>query len=256
LNSFLKIWQARHMIVHLSFAELKVRYKGTVLGFVWSIIEPLAQLAVLFIVFTAIRLADENFVVYLFIGLIFIHFFTGSTTKAMNSLIINKSAIISLNIPKQIFPFSVVLTYFYMLAIEMCIFFLFIIGLKVEVTTTIFIYPAIIGLLYLLTLGISFILATIRLYFKDIQSIWLIVSVSLIFITPVFWKVKNMDPEVARIIMLNPLATLLEMAHEVVLFNVVPTFEEFRYAIVSCLVIFFIGWALFAKLEKRMVEKL
>ena len=99
-------WNFRSTIYYMSLAGLKIKYKGTVLGFLWSVLEPLAQLAVLYVVFSAIRGDNENFVVYLFIGLIIIHFFGRSTTQGMNSLLSNKPIIISLNVPRQIFPIS------------------------------------------------------------------------------------------------------------------------------------------------------
>jgi len=248
--------KTRQIIFYLSIVELKLRYRGTVLGFFWSVLEPLAQLLILYVVFTAIRFREEDFIIYLFSGLIMIHFFSRSTTQGLNSLIRNKPIIISLKLSKKIFPISLILTNLYMLAIEFVIFFIFIIIFDVTISYTILILPLIIGLLIIFTIGIGLLLSIVRLFFKDIQSIWGIVTLSLIFITPVFWKVENMQEEIARILLLNPLALLMEMVHMVVLYNTMPTLVEFGYVIISSLVILFLGWGLFAKLEKKTVDKL
>ena len=125
MNSITKLWNSRQTIFFISIIDLKLRYRGTVLGFIWSVLEPLAQLGILYVVFSALRSADTSFVVYLFSGLIMIHLFARGATQGLNSLVSKKSIIISLNIPKMIFPFAGILTNLYMIGIEIIIFILY-----------------------------------------------------------------------------------------------------------------------------------
>lgn len=256
MNSFVDLWKIKSTIVFLSITELKLKYRGALLGFFWSVLEPLAQLGILYLVFSALRSADENFIIYLFSGLIMIHLFSRTTVQGMNSLVNKKSIIISLNIPKIIFPLSGILTILYMVGIEVGIFFLFMIILKIEITLTILLLPVIFGILIIFATGVSLLLSIIRLYFKDIQSIWGIVVMSLIFITPVFWRVEEMPSEIVSLFLLNPLAMMMEMAHKVILYDTIPTINEFVYAIVSSFVVLLIGWILFVKTEAEIVERL
>jgi len=250
------LWKIRNTIVFLSITELKLKYRGAVLGFFWSVLEPLAQLGILYLVFSALRSADENFIIYLFSGLIMVHLFSRTTVQSMNSLVNKKSIIVSLNIKKIIFPLSGILTILYMVGIEVGIFFLFIIILKIEITSTILQLPLIFGLLIVFATGVSLLLSIVRLYFKDIQSIWGIVVMSLIFITPVFWHVKDMPSEIVSLFLLNPLAMMMEMSHKVILFDTLPTINEYVYAIVSSFAVLLIGWILFVKTEAKIVERL
>jgi len=256
LNSLIATGKSRQVIFYLSIIELKLRYRGTFLGFFWSVLEPLAQLGILYLVFSALRSADETFVIYLFSGLIMVHLFTKGTTQAMNSLVTKKSIIVSLNIPKIIFPLSTFLTNLYMVGIEFVIFFLFIVVLGFELSLTIFLLPAIVFLLIVFTCGMALILSIVRLYFKDVQSIWGIVVISLIFITPVFWEVKDMPEDIAQIFLLNPLAMIMEMGHEVILYHTVPSLEETIYSVSTSFATLFVGWILFKKIERKIVEKL
>jgi ABC-type polysaccharide/polyol phosphate export permease len=256
LNSISDLWKIKSTILFLSITELKLKYRGAVLGFFWSVLEPLAQLGILYLVFSALRSADETFVIYLFSGLIMIHLFSRTTVQGMNSLVNKKSIIVSLNIKKIIFPLSGILTILYMIGIEVGIFFLFVIILKIEITYTILQLPFIFGLLIIFSTGVSLLLSIIRLYFKDIQSIWGIVVMSLIFITPVFWHVKDMPSEIASLFLLNPLAMMMEMAHKVILYGTLPTTNEYVYAIVSSFVVLLLGWVVFGKTESKIVEKL
>lgn len=256
MNSSITTGKSRKIIIYLSLIELKLRYRGAFLGFFWSVLEPLAQLGILYVVFSALRSADETFVIYLFSGLIMVHLFSRGTNQAMNSLINKKSIIVSLNIPKIIFPFSSLLTNLYMIGIEFVIFFLFIAILGIQISTTILLLPAIVFLLIVFTCGMALILSIVRLYFKDIQSIWGIVVVSLIFITPVFWHVDELPQNISQIFLLNPLAVIMEMGHEVILYHTIPSFEEAAYSVVTSFATLLVGWILFKKFETKIVEKL
>jgi len=251
-----EIWNYREVILYTSILELKVKYKGTFLGFIWSVLEPLAQLAILFAVFSFLYSSDESFVIYLFLGLIMVQFFSRGTTHAMNSLIIKKPILTSLDIPKILFPLSSVLTHLWMFFIEIIIFFVFVVIFQQNIgVTALFILP-IFGLLIILTTGISLIISVLMIHIRDFQTLWGIVTLSLIFITPVFWYVDDMPTDIANIFLLNPLALLMEMAHESIIFNEIPTTFEFSYAIGSTIAILFVGYFLFKKTEKKLVENL
>ena len=255
-NNSMTIQNAFQVIFHLSIMDLKLKYKGTVLGFLWSVIEPLVQLVVLYIVFSSLRPTEESFIIYLFSGLIMIHLFSRGTTSGMNGLVTRKAILLSLNIPKIIFPISSTITNIYMFGIELIIFFSFIFILNIPITMTVLFLPVILVLLIILTMGISILISIIRLYFKDIQSLWGILTMSLIFITPVFWYVKDMPEEIKSILLLNPLATLMEMMHKVILFDTIPSVNEFIYAASTSIGILLAGYFLFKKVEKKIVEKL
>jgi len=253
---FKQIWNSREIIWETSVLEFGQKYRGTILGFFWSVLEPLAQLLILFVVFSFLHSFEENFVVYLFSGLIMIHFFSRSTTQAMNSLSSKKSILLSINIPKIIFPISSILTNFWMFKIEIAIFFIFIIlfGLTLDVTALLLFVTF--GLLVILTIGTGIILTILRTYVKDIQTIWGIITMSLIFVTPVFWYVDDMPPFLAKLFLLNPLALLMEMTHDVILFNSIPTIYDFIYAIGTSFGSLIIAYVLYKKNEKKITELL
>lgn len=255
-NNSITIQNAFQIIFHISIMNLKVKYKGTVFGFIWSVIEPLVQLGVLYIIFSSLRPTDEGFVIYLFSGLIVIHLFSRGTSSGLSSLATRRAILLSLNIPKIIFPISSVMTNVWMFGIELTIFFLFIFGLGIPITITILFLPIILLLLIILIIGISILISILRLYFKDIQTLWGILTMSLIFITPVFWHVKDMPDNVIEILMLNPLAVLMEMMHKVILFDTIPSLNEFIYATSLSIGILFGSYIIYRKVEKRITEKL
>ena len=206
--------------------------------------------------FSFLYSADEHFVVYLFSGLIMLHFFIRSTSHAMNSLSTKKGLLISLNIPKIIFPISSVLTGIWTFFIEIFLLGIFVIIFGLNLTETILLLFPIYLLLGVLVLGFSLILAVLRTYLKDFQSVWGIITMSLLFITPIFWYVKDMPEEVSQILLFNPLALLIEMAHKVLIFGTFPSIFEWAYVITTTIGILFVGYYLFRKTERRLVELL
>jgi ABC-type polysaccharide/polyol phosphate export permease len=247
------IFNYKDAIIYISILELKVRYKGTILGFIWSVLEPLAQLVILNMVFTFLNKTGESFIIYLFLGLIMIQFFSRGTTHGMTSLFAKKPIILSINIPKMIFPVSSVLTHFWMFLIEIAILFGFVVFFHLDFGINVLMLVVVFGLLTVLTIGTSILISTVVLYFKDFQTIWGIITMSLIFITPVFWYVEDMS-EYSDLFLLNPLATLIEMAHKALIFNSMPTGSELLYSISTSFGVFIFAYFLFKKTEKKFVE--
>ncbi len=252
----MKLWKYRELLLYMSILEFKLRYKGTFLGFLWSILEPLAQLGILYVVFSFLRPADESFIIHLFNGLIIIHFFSRSSTHAMNNLIAKRSIVTSVNIPKILFPLSSMLTQLLTFIIEIVILFIFIIMFGIELTPNVLFLIPIFLLVIILTTGVSILTSLIRLHFKDFQTIWGIITMSLIFIMPVFWYVDDMPKEVSKIFLLNPLATLIHMTHQSLLFTVTPSLQEFMYVITISFAILAVGYFVFNKKQDKMVELL
>ncbi len=250
------IWKSKSIIFYMSIMDLKLKYKGTMIGSFWSILEPLAQLGILFLVFNFLYASEENFIIYLFNGLIMVHLFSRVSTQAMNSMPSKKSILLSLKIEKIIFPLTNVLTNIWILGIEVVIFVGFLILFNIPYTPTMIFFPLVLALLIILTTGLSLILSVVRVYFKDFQNFWSIITMALIFITPVFWYVKDMPENIAFFFLLNPLALLMEISHKLILFGEYPTINEVLYSIVTTFSILILGIFIFNKKEKKFVEML
>ena len=244
----------RDTIFYLSILEFKVKYSGTILGLIWSVIEPVAQLVVLYVVFSVLNPSTDTLIIHLFTGLIMVQFFSRSTTQGMFSLFLKKPIILSINIPKMIFPFSSVLTQLWLFFIEIIILFIFIIYFNLEINLSFFMLIPIFGLLIVLTSGISILLSVIVSYLRDFQTVWGIITMSLIFITPVFWNVSDMPKEFSDIFLLNPLASLIEMSHQIILYNTLPSTFDILYSTIVSFGVLFLAVIIFKKTEKKLVE--
>jgi len=235
---------------------LKLRYKGTILGFLWAVLEPILIFLLLYLVFTNIK-ADrgENFAFYLIIGVIFLHLFTHGSMAGLLSLRSNRNILKFIKIEKEFFPVANTLSTALILFIEVGIFLALmpIFGFKYE--TSLIFLPVIMTFFLCLVLGMSYLLSILHIYFKDIRPIWGVITYSLIFISPVFWYVENAQGILLNIYHINPIGQIIELSHKAV-FGKAISLLEWSYVAALNLGILFFGFAMFKKFESKVVEKL
>jgi len=248
------LWDQRSLIFHFSLLNLKIRYQGTFLGFLWNALEPLFMFILLYVVFTNIGPTKENFAIYLITGVLLYHTFVQGTISGLNSIRSNQGILQSLNVKKEIFPVVATGSTLILLLIELIVFF----GLMPIFNFTptwhiIFLAPLFI-LFILLILGISYILSILSIYVKDIQPIWGVFSYSLLFASPIFWYVEE-GGILLEIQKINPLGQLIELGHKIV-FGQIPPISEWLYPSLFIFGILMAGYAIFQKYEMRVTERL
>lgn len=246
----------RTQILHFAWKNIKIRYRGSYLGLFWTALEPLLYFVFLYVVFTNIKIGvREDFGIYLITGIVLYHTFVKGTQGGLSCLKENSGILLSINLRKEFFPVVSTVTSSLMLIIEVGILFLLmpVFGFTPS-WTIIFLLPILI-LLQILILGFSYLLSIAVIYVRDIQYLWSVFAHALIFLTPVFWYVKDMGGIALEIQKVNPLGLLIEMAHQVV-FNQIPSASEWIYTISFVFTILFVGYAIFQKFERRVVERI
>lgn len=256
--SFLKeLWERRHQILMLSLNDVKMRYRNSVLGFVWSFLEPLLMLTVLYFVFTNIFKGNiKDYPLFILLGLIIWYMFSRSTTMGTTSLK-DKSAIISkIYFPREVIVISSCLTAFIMMGFEFIAFGVFMAIFGFVPPITMIYLPLLLVDLFVLSIGISFLLSILNVYFKDIIFIWQILLQVGFFITPIIYNLNNFPANIQKILELNPIATIIDVAHNIVLYNTLPTPTASLYIVGSTAIIFVIGYVVFRLKDKMIVEML
>lgn len=253
----ISLWEKRSLILYFSILNLKLRFKGTYLGLLWAAIEPLIIFSILYTVIITIRSVEkEDFAIYLIVGVLFYHLFSRGTISGMNSIVQNGSILKSLNVQKEIFPvISTGTVCIFMLVQMVDLFALMPIFDFVPSWTILFLIPLLI-LFLVLILGVSYFLSVLYVYVRDVQQIWGILIYALLFVSPIFWYVNDVDGILLHIQHVNPLGQIIELAHKIVVFGEIPAVVEWLYVLGIVLGIFFAGYAVFKKYEARMVEKL
>ena len=250
------VWNKRSIIWDFAITDLKVRYRNSVLGFVWTILEPLLILTVLYVVFTNIfESTIEHYPLYLLLGLIMWNMVVKGTQIGMNSTLSRGPILTQINIPTEIPPISAAITALLMLCVEMIVFAMFMIAFQIMPTWTLIILPLIIGLEFLLVLGLALPLSVVNIKFRDTQFIWGIIIHAGFFLTPIFYTLDVLPEKIQSIIVFNPMVQILNIARDVTIYGELPSIEEFGIPVAMTLLIFGIGYTIYKKASNRIIEE-
>ena len=255
-SNFLNLWQYRSLIFHFSLLEIKMRYKESYLGFIWTAVEPLLMFVILFIVFTSIREpTQEHFAIYLITGVIIYHLFSKGTMGGLNCLRSNQGILKTLSLNRMFFPIVSTTATTIMMMVELMVFFSMMPFLGFSPSWTLLLYPLIIILLLSLVLGMSFFLSVLYIRVPDIQPFWTIIVFTLLFVSPVFWSVDEATGILLSIQEINPLGQIIELAHQLV-FHEIPEINDWLYTSTIVFSILGLGYVFFKKFENNVVERL
>ena len=206
----------RILLNELTKTDFKLRYQGSVLGYLWAIIRPLLMFGILYIVFAKfLRFGAEipHYPVYLLIGTVLWNFFTECTNQGIQSLIIRSDLMRKIAFPKWIIVLSATTTALINLAINLVVVIVFSLLSGVELSWTWLIVPFLILELYLLSFGIALFLGSLNVKFRDVQSIWEVLIQALFYAIPIIYPlsmVVNYSEVAANVLMLNPIAQVIQ----------------------------------------------
>jgi len=244
-------------IFYYSLLTLRIRHKGTYLGFIWAALEPTLLFVLLYTVFSTIRITEnENFGIYLLTGLVFYYAFLRGSQGGLMSLRSNAPIMSSINIKKEFFPVANTITSLLQLFVELGVLFSIMLLLQFIPPATIIFLPIVVVLLLMLILGMSYLLSILYVYVQDIHPVWNVFAHALFFITPLFWYLEDTGGILLEIHRINPLGQIIELAHKIIVYGEIPSLYEWSYSFLLVLIILIIGFVVFTKFEKRVVESI
>lgn len=250
-----EILHFRHLIMAFAIIDLKLRYRHSLLGVGWSFLEPLLILSILNIVFSTILKNNiEHFPIFLILSLTMFNMFTRGSSMSIESILGRSPIIKSAYLRREIFPIASNITALIMMCVEFLIVIAFIIFFRFIPTTTAFIIPYFLLLLFVFTLGISLPFSILNVRFRDVRIIWTVITQALFFLTPIFYKIDFLPSPISDLIRLNPLALLIEMSHNALLYDKLPTITDLVYTTTVSFLTLIVGWAIFRKLNHTIDE--
>lgn len=244
----------KYLILELVSRDIKVKYKKSILGLIWTLLNPLLTMIVLTIVFSNLfRFDIENFPVYLITGQVMFNFFSEATNMAMMSINDNAQLIKKVYIPKYIFPISKSLSSFVNLVFSLIAVLFLIIYMKIHVTGAIFF--SVISLIYVLifAMGIGLILATLNTFFRDIQHLYGILLTAWMYLTPIFYPINIIPEQYKWLVSSNPLYYMISHFRDSVLYGVIPNMELNLICILSSIGTFLVGLFIFYKAQDKFI---
>lgn len=236
--------------------EIRGKYKGSFLGILWSFINPLLQVAVYAIVFPYImRVKTDNYLQYLIVGIIPWTFFTTVLNQGMITVRMNAGIIKKVYFPREILPISVALSGLVNFFISCIIILLFCIFGGVGISWHLALLPVFAIIQFFLTLGIVMALSAINIYVKDTEYLVNFLVNMLFYGTPILYPVTLFPEKFRWILYINPLTELINAYRDIFIYHQLPGLTSVGYLVGITIVIFFIGLAIFRKLEKGFAEE-
>lgn len=252
---FNSVWQNKGLIKTLIIRDIHSRYRGSVIGILWSLLNPILLLLVYTFVFGIVfntkwggtNSTNSEFALVLFSGLIVFNTFSECFNRAPNLIVLNSNYVKKVIFPLEILPVvslgsaifnALVCTGVWFLA------YVILVGIP-HLTATLL--PIVFIPLIMLTLGTSWILSSLGVYFRDVSQFIGIGTTALMFLSPIFYPISSIPEKYQKIIMLNPLSIIIEETRRVLFFGELPNF----YLILSLTALAFLfAWFSFVFFQK------
>ncbi|MGF7002038.1 ABC-2 type transport system permease protein [Lachnospiraceae bacterium PFB1-21] len=251
INNFMKY---RELLLELIRRDIKTKYRRSVLGMLWSVLNPLGMMVVLSVVFSNVFRANiENFPVYLMCGQLIFNFFNEATNVAMGSILGNASLIKKVYLPKYIFPTAKICSTFVNLMTSFIALLVVVVFTRTPIHPTIFLVIFPIIYVFLFALGFGIFLSAIVVVFRDMQHFYSILVTAWMYLTPIFYPIDILPNYLKIIVGLNPLANIIEMFREVVLYGAIPSVMLHVKCLVSCGIALVVGLYVFYKQQDKFI---
>ena len=235
--------------------DFKLKYRRSVLGVLWSVLNPLLMMIVLAAVFSFMfRFNIENFPLYLILGQILFDFMNRGTSGAMSSIIEAQSLIKKIRIEKMVFPIEKVLFELVNFAISLIAVALVMIYFRV--TPSIYALwglPLLVVMVFLFSAGLGLLISALSVFFRDVMHLWGVLITAWTYATPLFYPVELLADWMQKIMFWNPMYHYVTYFRDIMMWNTNPGGMETLLCLVFAVVTFAIGFLVFRKTEKKFI---
>lgn len=258
LSRLKELYDYREMIRSLIRRELRGKYKASVLGFLWTFLNPLFQLFVYTIVFSVIlRSGIEDFYLYLFIGLVPWNFFHTSVSGGASCVVCQENLIKKIYFPRMALPVAYVTGAFINMLLTSMITFLFLLaGGHGFCIRALFYLPLVALIEYIFAIGMCMIVSALDIFFRDMEYILGIITMAWMYLTPVMYTMEMIPQEMRGIFLLNPMTAMIRAYQDILYYKKVPEIETLATATVLGLCFCVAGFAVFERLQRKFAEEL
>lgn len=260
-NLLILIMNAYHryhfLLRQLISRDFKHKYKRSLLGAFWSILNPLLTMLVQYIVFSTLFKNDiPNFSVYLLIGIVMFSFFTESCGMGIGSITDNAALLTKIYLPKYIYPLSRTVSSAINLSLSFIPLVLVILLTQVKITWAFLLLPFPIICLFLFTAGITLLLSSAMVFFRDTQFLWNVCSLLWLYATPIFYPESIIPSQLSLILKLNPLHHFIRFTRSIILGGVSPEPKAYLYCLIFSVGALFAGLFVFKKSQDKFIVNL
>jgi lipopolysaccharide transport system permease protein len=255
LEQLKRVYQYREMLRNIVLRELRGRYRGSVLGFLWTFVNPLLMLVIYSLVFSFIlKTQIENYPMFIFVALLPWNFFVNSIMQGTASLVQNAGLIKKIYFPREIFPLATVISNLvnYVLSLIILIPALLISGIAIKLVVIAF--PIVLIINFLFVISIVLVASVINVYFRDSEHLIGILLMALFYLTPVLFPLDLIPERMQWLFQLNPVGPLINSYRDIFFYGIWPDWSYLLKLGCAGIVLFILSLKLFDHYQKDVAE--
>lgn len=253
----------KYILRQLVTKDFKIKYRRSVLGVAWSVLNPLLMMIVMSIVFSTIfaqgrngSVTPEMYPLYLIVGNVTFSVMSESTNQALMSIILASSLLKKVKVHRWVFPvqkvlFSLVNFAFSLVAVALVMFWFHVVP-----TWHLILLPVCLFLLMCFCMGLGLMLSALAVFFRDVMHLWSVVITAWMYLTPIFWTtdfIGKMAHWIQVLVVVNPMYNYLQFMRDIFLFNTAPSALTFGLCVAWAVLALAIGYAVFHKTEHKFI---
>lgn len=247
----------RGLVQSLVVRELKARYRGSFLGFLWTFLNPLLLLAVYSLVFHFyLRIRVEHYAGFMFVGLLPWIWFSSSLLEGTTSITSGGSLVTKVLFPSQVLPMVKILSHLANYLLSLPILFLFLWGMGVGLSWSLLWLPLILVLHFFFIQGLVLLLSAVNVFFRDVQHILANLLTLWFFLTPILYPLSQVPTFFQRWVLLNPMAQIILAYHEVFFYHRAPDFRWLALFAGLTFLLLWAGMSFFERYKESFAEKI
>lgn len=267
LSRLRELWAYRELIYSLTVREVKVRYKNSVLGFMWSLLNPLGMMAVFTLVFTVMMPSYQvpKFPIFVLCGLLPWNYFAAGVTASIHSIVSNANLVRKVYFPREVLPIVSVLSNLVNFLLALAVLFGALLLFKVRLSPWVWLLPVVILIQTCFTLGVAFFLSALNVFYRDTMMIMEVVMLAWFFLTPVFYPIEvlprsyeflGISLNVHRLMYyVNPMASLISGYRDLLYWGYRTDIDFFIRTALTALVVLAAGYWFFGRYSGRFGEE-
>ena len=259
INRFAELLKYRELIRNLVIRDLKLRYRSSIMGFLWCLVNPLLMMLVFTVVFTVLlrNNTTENYPVFILIGILAWNLHSTAVTGGITSVVNNAGLVQKVYFPREVLPISVVLSNTVNFVLALIVLFVLIFISRIPLSLSLVYLPLLLLLQVIFTIGLALGLSAINVFFRDTAIIMDTLMLAWFFLTPIFYSVQDLFPDYARMMYwLNPVASFIS-SYRIILYNGgAPGMDFLLRTVLTSVIVFVIGYVIFARVSKNFGEVL
>lgn len=262
ISSTREIFEYKELLINLTSKELKLKYRNSALGFFWSFLNPILLMLVYTFAFTyIIPINEPHYTVTLLAALLPWNFFTAAVQGSTGSIVSNSNLIKKVYFPREIIPLSLILSNFVNFIITLTILFAAIAISHIKIGWVALLYPLVLILLLLFSIGLSYILSALNVLYRDISHFVEILFMLWMYLTPVIYtydrvKAMHVSHYIKLGFLLNPMTLVIESGRDLLLKNTLPSIWYLVGLVIIDFVLIVFGNKVFRKIERVFAEEI